>query len=329
MGINRHDFLASGVILARLFHEVPRLLEQGTLKLGENKNLVSFDGFLQVPDVASLRFSDIPASVQAMMEMVMVFSQTASRPLVVNSFYDLESRVIDGLAAFRKVIPVGPIDTEKDNVNDESRKESRSELLHWLDTQPEASVIYICLGSIVCLHPPQIKQLALALESNNNCRFLWALHQRDINFKSLADVLPPDFQTKVKGRGLVTSSWVPQVQILKHPAPAGFLSHCGWSSTVESVSSGVLMIAWPHMAEQHLNCRYLVDGIKVAIEVLIGPEHVVEQNEFQRVFALLLGKDFREKCKLLKAQAAAAVASGGSSHNAFSELVQDIKLMNE
>ena len=51
------------------------------------------------------------------------------------------------------------------------------------------------------------------------------------------------------------SGWAPQMQILKHPATGGFLSHCGWNSILETVCAGVPILAWPSAAEQHLNAR--------------------------------------------------------------------------
>jgi hypothetical protein len=51
------------------------------------------------------------------------------------------------------------------------------------------------------------------------------------------------------------SGWAPQMQILKHLATGGFLSHCGWNSILETVCAGVPILAWPAAAEQHLNVR--------------------------------------------------------------------------
>jgi len=58
----------------------------------------------------------------------------------------------------------------------------------------------------------------------------------------------------------------PQIGVLSHLSTGGFLSHCGWNSTIESILHGVRMIAWPLFAEQKMNAFLLVKEMKVGIE---------------------------------------------------------------
>ncbi|KAL2608457.1 hypothetical protein R1flu_027030 [Riccia fluitans] len=94
------------------------------------------------------------------------------------------------------------------------------------------------------------------------------------------------------------------------------------------MTSGVPMIAWPHEVEQFLNCRYLVDELQVAEEILKATDGLVHQKEFERAFGVLLGeqgKAMRQRCQELKVKGAAAVAPDGSSVKALLQLVEDIK----
>ena len=49
--------------------------------------------------------------------------------------------------------------------------------------------------------------------------------------------------------------WAPQTKILEHPSIGGFVSHCGWSSVMESMKFGVPIIAVPVHFDQPLNNR--------------------------------------------------------------------------
>lgn len=45
------------------------------------------------------------------------------------------------------------------------------------------------------------------------------------------------------------------------------MSLCGWNSVLESVCAKVPILAWPMVAEKHLNARMLVEEIKVCLRV--------------------------------------------------------------
>lgn len=133
----------------------------------------------------------------------------------------------------------------------------------WLnERQAPHSVLYILFGSFATHSAPQLLELAQGLEASG-CSFLWLVRPPDApgisaatgSPVSISEFLPPGFQERTKDRGMCYSGWAPQTRILKHPAVGGFMSHCGWNSTLEAVCSGVPMLAWPLTSEQHLNCR--------------------------------------------------------------------------
>ena len=53
--------------------------------------------------------------------------------------------------------------------------------------------------------------------------------------------------------------WVPQRRVLSHPSCGAFLTHCGWSSVLESMAAGVPMVALPLHIDQPLNANLAVE----------------------------------------------------------------------
>ena len=148
-------------------------------------------------------------------------------------------------------------------MNDDTMQEEpeeRDPCILWLNKQAPRSVLYISFGSSATHSAPQLLELAMGLEASD-CSFLWLVRPPKAPGISAAsgspvpvtEFLPPGFEERMKERGMCYSGWAPQTRILKHPAVGGFLSHCGWNSTLETVCAGVPVLTWPVSAEQHLN----------------------------------------------------------------------------
>ena len=75
------------------------------------------------------------------------------------------------------------------------------------------------------------------------------------------------------------TQWAPQVEILSHESIGGFLSRCGWSSVLESLTKGVPIMAWPLYVEQWMNATFLTEEIGVAIRTLELPSKRVISRE--------------------------------------------------
>ncbi|KAL7203834.1 hypothetical protein ACSBR2_016979 [Camellia fascicularis] len=178
--------------------------------------------------------------------------------IILNSFVDLEEGALKALQdeglGKRPVYPVGPLIQAGSSEGLE-----RSECLQWLNGQPSESVVFVSFGSGGTLSQDQHNELALGLERSGQ-RFLWVARSPNDKSANAAyfnaqsrdnplSFLPKGFLERTQGRGLVVLSWAPQIQVLSHRATGGFLMHCGWNSTLESIVQGVPLIAWPLYAE--------------------------------------------------------------------------------
>jgi hypothetical protein len=167
-----------------------------------------------------------------------------------------------------------------------------NECLRWLDSQPTASVLFICLGGGGgYFSTQQVHDIARGLERSGH-RFLWVLRgppepgsklPTDAN---LAELLPAGFLEKTKERGLVWPTRAPQKEILAHAAVGGFVTHCGWNSIVESLWFGVPMLPWPNAAEQHFKVAEM--RVAVAMKVDKKRNNFVEAAELERAVKALM-----------------------------------------
>ncbi|XP_062213298.1 UDP-glycosyltransferase 91B1-like [Phragmites australis] len=160
------------------------------------------------------------------------------------------------------IVPIGLLPPSPDGGRGASIN-GEDATVRWLDAQPANSVVYIALGSEVPLSVEQVRELAIGLELAGT-RFLWALRKPGSVLD--ADILPPGFQERTHGHGLVTMGWVPQLSILAHGAVGAFLTHCGWSSIIEGLLFGHPLIMLPIHVDQGPNAR-LMEGKKVGVQV--------------------------------------------------------------
>ncbi|KAL5178196.1 Hydroquinone glucosyltransferase [Glycine soja] len=317
-------FPSSAMILSLLMH-APKLDEEVS---GEYKDLtepIRLPGCVPVmgvdlPDPAQDRSSEIYNNF-----LERAKAMATADGILINTFLEMEPGAIRALQEFEngkiRLYPVGPI-TQKgaSNEADESDK-----CLRWLDKQPPCSVLYVSFGSGGTLSQNQINELASGLELSGQ-RFLWVLRAPN-NSASAAyleaskedplQFLPSGFLERTKEKGLVVASWAPQVQVLGHNSVGGFLSHCGWNSTLESVQDGVPLITWPLFAEQRMNAVMLTDGLKVALRPKFNEDGIVEKEEIAKVIKCLMdgeeGIGMRERMGNLKDSAASALKDGSSS----------------
>ncbi|KAJ1439614.1 UDP-glycosyltransferase family, conserved site [Sesbania bispinosa] len=237
----------------------------------------------------------------------------------------------EGASGNTPVYPVGPIIQTGTRTVDDS---NGLKCLAWLDRQQPCSVLYVSFGSGGTLSQEQVNELALGLELSNY-KFLWVVRapsssanaaylstQNDVD---PLQFLPSGFLERTKEQGLVIPSWAPQIQILSHSSTGGFLTHCGWNSTLESVVQGVPLITWPLFAEQRMNAVVLSDGLKVGLRPRVNENGIVERVEIAKVIKCLMegeeGGKLRQRMKELKEAATNALKEDGSSTKTLSQLI--------
>ncbi|KAF0905985.1 hypothetical protein E2562_009006 [Oryza meyeriana var. granulata] len=259
---------------------------------------------------------------------------TEAKGIIVNSSVELEGPVLAAIADGRTaptIHAIGPVIWFDSPAPDQPH-----ECVRWLDAQPPASVVFLCFGSIGFLDAAQVREVAAGLERSGH-RFLWVLRgppAGDVRYPTdanLGELLPEGFPA---GRGMVWPRWAPQKNILGHAAVAGFVTHCGWNSVLESLWFGVPMAPWPLYGEQQLNAFELVASMGVAVELIrttakdgkVGS--FVGAAEVERTVRRLVpgggseeGRKAREKAAEMSAACRKAVAEGGLSHAALQRLI--------
>nr|QYK20664.1 UGT1 [Marchantia emarginata] len=335
LNLPNYVFYPSGANLARLHAAFPTLVSEGKVEVSADDKVIVTNAIVSVPGLPPLPSGELPKSLRqgpVSEALNLAHELVKATGIIINTFYEFEYTAIEPFMAacdskmkVPKLFPIGPLASAQTVTVPTGRQ--TEECMEWLDSQPASSVIYICFGSKSNWTAQIVHELALALEASNY-RFLWVLNQKGFDFTSLAEVLPAQFQARVGERGRIATFWVPQVKVLLHRAVSCFMSHCGWNSIMESVTSGVPMLCWPRQAEQHLNCRHIVDMVQAGVQIIVGDDGAAKQQEIERALSIMMdeedGKSIRKRMQDLKMKAAAAAAPGGSSSLAFQDLVEDM-----
>ncbi|KAJ4886916.1 UDP-glycosyltransferase 89C1 [Raphanus sativus] len=260
---------------------------------------------------------------------------TASYGLVVNTFYELESEMVEFVRTkyltHHRIWTVGPLLAVKAGADRGGQSSLPAEkVLAWLDACSEDnSVVYIAFGSQIRLTEEQTAALAAALEASG-VRFIWAVRDaaKKVNSgdNSEEDVMPAGFEERVKDKGLVIRGWAPQTMILGHRAVGSYLTHLGWGSALEGMVGGVVMLAWPMQADHFSNAEMLVDELGVAVRVGENKDSVPDSGKLARVLADSVKDDFPVRARFMKLREKGmeAIKEGGSSYNNLDDLVAEM-----
>ncbi|KAL4366802.1 hypothetical protein GQ457_05G005250 [Hibiscus cannabinus] len=344
-GVPSYAFFPSGAGYLGFHFHTEALHDEQQIEFGELKDS---DTEFRIPSYVS------PVSIKLFpTHMLQPESFTSCRNLakgmrevkgiMVNTFTELESYAVDsicnGKLQISRIYPVGPL------LNLESSSmlhHNCDTVMQWLDEQPHSSVVLLCFRSMGSFRADQVKEIAYALEQSGHW-FLWSLRQRppeqvkdmvicSLNdYEKVAEVLPEGFLDRTAEIGKIIG-WAPQAVILSHSAIGGFMSHCGWNSTLESVWFGVPMAAWPLYGEQQLNALTLVKELGLTVEIKMdykiddGDVKIIKAEKIEKGIKCLMDdeSDVRQRTKKMSDISRKVLLDGESSYTVLCRFINDI-----
>ncbi|PKA56765.1 UDP-glycosyltransferase 73C1 [Apostasia shenzhenica] len=272
-------------------------------------------------------------------------AERGSAGVVVNSFEELEPWYFETYRNLtgKKVWPIGPLSLHKEDVETKAARGKASavdkeHVLEWLNGQATGSVLLVSFGSVSRNSFRQLVELGSGLEAAGRWPFIWVVKEAapDSGWPEVEEWVA-EFERRVGERGLVIKGWAPQAMILSHSAVGGFMTHCGWNSTLEAIAVGVPVATWPHFADQFLNEKLAVEVLKMGVEVGVeeptayamemgSGEVKVGREMVEKAVVRLMddgeeGKERRARARQLGRLAAAAMAEGGSSSENLNNII--------
>ncbi|KAL6839514.1 hypothetical protein ACP4OV_030784 [Aristida adscensionis] len=243
--------------------------------------------------------------------------------VLVNTCQELEVSALTAVGA-HDVLPVGPVLPSGDEAG--IFKQDDHKYMEWLDAKPANSVVYVSFGSLATMGKEQLDELLLGLEESRR-PYLCVIRKDN---KAVLAETEVDMEKRTKN-GVVVE-WCDQVRVLSHAAVGCFLTHCGWNSVLESMTSGVPMVGVPRMSDQRMNAQLVERVWRVGVRTQVDSGGVLHRSELKQRMDEVMGDgktaaDVRHMAMEWKRVIAEAMGKGGSSdHNlmAFVESARSI-----
>ncbi|KAL8048585.1 hypothetical protein ABFX02_07G075500 [Erythranthe guttata] len=267
---------------------------------------------IQFPGIPALNFSkrDLPSFIlpsssdkhsvelPSFKEQLETLDAEKTKPKVlVNTFEALEPHALKSIDNY-ELIGVGPLipsaPSDKSFRGDLFEKSDDNSVELWLNAKPESSVVYVSFGSILKLPKAQMEEIAKGLLESDR-PFLWVIRINEDN-KNEEEEEKLSCLDELEKIGKFVP-WCSQLEVLTHASVGCFVSHCGWNSTLESLSSGVPVVAFPQWTDQGTNAKLIEDVWKSGVRVRgVGGDGVVESGEIKRCIEEVMdgGKRSRE-----------------------------------
>jgi len=275
-----------------------------------------------VPELPPLKMKDLPPESFHDMLSTLVEETTTSQAIICNTFDELES---SALANVRQslpipVFPIGPLHKLSPPAPSISIMTQDQTSLCWLNSQAPKSVLYVSFGSVVTMSEAEFLEIAWGL-ANSNQPFLWVVRPGLVQGSETYEPASIEgYLETVSGRGHIVK-WAPQREVLAHPSVGGFWTHCGWNSTLETISEGVPMICLPFYADQVVTARYVSESWGVGLRLGCRPDRKLVEKTIRRLMAEEEGEEMKNRMTNLKEKATLTLMEGGSSHTSLEKLI--------
>ncbi|KAL9231403.1 hypothetical protein vseg_006635 [Gypsophila vaccaria] len=295
-----------------VYDSLPVLREKGYFPLQEAK----LDEPIQ--ELPPLKVRDLPTEIQHEFLSIIVKETQTSHAVICNTFEEIEG---SSIARARNILPgnvfpIGPIHKHSPTTA-VSIWEPDQTSISWLNSQAPKTVLYVSFGSIAAISETEFLEMAWGL-ANSNQPFLWVVRPGLSQGLELDELLPQGYLQMVGERGHIVK-WAPQLEVLAHPAVGGFWTHCGWNSTIESISEGVPMICLPFFSDQAINARNICDCWKIGL-LLEKKTRKDIQNAITKLMVDEEGAEMRNRITGLKDKAKVCLAENGSSYESLEQL---------
>ncbi|GLJ36111.1 hypothetical protein SUGI_0724470 [Cryptomeria japonica] len=253
----------------------------------------------ELPQMLRSEFFFSPYNVLPVLQQAYGLGKESCAATVVNTFDGLEAEYVRYLeeSTGKPVWCIASLRKPQQGIDNES------ECIHWLDTQKENSVIYVSFGSQAFLSEDQTKALARGIAASNQ-PFIWTIKDPVGGRVNSCDFLPEGFIEATRDRGKVIHGWVPQLLILSHPSTAFFMTHCGWNSTLESITAGVPMVGWPMAFDQFANARLVIEQLGFGLQICEGydaiPSSDIVETTVKAAMTAEIGREMRQRALKIK-----------------------------
>ncbi|KAL6342488.1 hypothetical protein AAG906_011178 [Vitis piasezkii] len=252
--------------------------------------------FLILVPSEAIAYNFVLKSLQKQLEQL---NRESKPKVLVNSFDALESEALRAINKF-KLMGIGPLlpsafldgkDPSDSSFGGDLFRGSK-DYIQWLNSNAESSVIYVSFGSLSVLPKQQSEEIARGLLDSGR-PFLWVIRAKE-NEEEKEDKL--SCVEELEQLGMIVP-WCSQVEVLSHPSLGCFVSHCGWNSALESLASGVPVVAFPQWTDQTTNAKLIEDVWKTGLRVMVNQEEIVEGGEIKKCLELVMEVEEREEMR--------------------------------